>query len=65
MAIHHTAFQQLMFTLMYAWYVCMHAEVDPGYSERGSEHRSVSLMQGAWGTPDGRYRVFIIITPKS
>ena len=22
---------------------------DPGFSERGSEHRSVSLMQGVWG----------------
>ena len=38
----------------------MHAEADPGYSERGSKHRSVSLMQGAWGTPDKRYRVLLL-----
>ena len=52
MAIHHTAFQQLTFTLMYAWYVCMHAEADPGYSERGSEHTSVSdAPEGGLGDP--------------
>ena len=27
MAIHHTAFIQLTFTLMYAWYVCMYVRI--------------------------------------
>ena len=40
--------------------------VDPGYCERGSEHKGVSLMQRVWGAqPHRSYRVFVIITPKS
>ena len=42
--------------------------VDPGFSERGSEHISVSLMQGIWGAqpqpPEAQYRVFCYYNTK-
>ena len=28
--------------------VCV-SGVDPGFSERGSDHKGISLMQGVWG----------------
>ena len=37
--------------------------VDPGFSERGSEHRGVSLKQGV-GPPEA-IGFFVITTPKS
>ena len=38
---------------------------DPGFSERGSEHRGVSLKQGVWGAVTPRsYRVFCYYNTK-
>ena len=45
-------------------YVCM-SGADPGFSERGSEHRGVSLKQGVWGAvPPRSYRVFCYYNTK-
>ena len=42
------------------------AEADPRFSERGSEHRSVSLMQVVWGrSPPAAIGFFVIITLNS